>query len=132
MTPLVALCVVLGASLGAPLRVVVERTLAGGYPRGTLLVNVVGSALLGLLAGAASTSDAPPTVALALLGTGFCGSLTTFGGFAAQVLDLAAGPPLDAPGGRAGRALGYGAISVVGCVGVAALTYGVAVAVSTR
>ena len=63
------------------------------------------------------------TALVALVGTGFCGSLTTFGGFAAQVLDLAASPSEAARSARSWRALGYGTISVLACVAVAALCY---------
>jgi len=125
VTPQTVLLVALGAALGAPLRFVVERQLASSYPWGTWIVNVVGSAVLGVLAGYVSTlADAASAAALvALVGTGFCGALTTFGGFAAQVLDLAAAPGAAALGSRSRRALGYGAVSVLGCVGVAALAF---------
>jgi CrcB protein len=121
VTPLTVLLVALGAVVGAPLRYVVERRLAGAYPWGTWIVNVVGSAVLGATAGylAGQGASTSATAVLALVGTGFCGSLTTFGGFAAQVLDLAAGPATS----RSWRALGYGTVSVVACVGVAALFY---------
>lgn len=74
MTPLL---VVLGAAAGAPLRLLVTRLVAraGADPVwGTLSVNVVGSALLGGLLGLGNVSPA----AVALVGTGFCGTLTTF------------------------------------------------------
>ncbi len=84
MTPLL---VVAGALVGAPLRLLATRLAArnGGEPaRGTLTVNVVGSALLGLVLRAAAT---PPAV-VALVGTGFCGTLTTFSTFGADVLRM--------------------------------------------
>jgi len=126
VTPLVVVCVALGAVVGAPVRFAVERRMASSYPWGTWLVNVVGSAVLGALAGAVATSDADSVAALvALVGTGFCGSLTTFGGFAAQVLDLAVAPVEVLRSARAWRSFGYGAISVVACVGIAAAAYAV-------
>lgn len=77
MTPLL---VALGAALGAPLRFAVATALdLDRFPRGTLLVNVVGSFLLGLLVGAGATGDR-----MALLGTGFCGGFTTYSAFAVQ------------------------------------------------
>jgi CrcB protein len=83
------------------------------------VVNVVGSAVLGVLVGWASTRDAESTaVIVALVGTGFCGALTTFGGYAAQVLDLAAGAA--GPGRSTTRALGYATASIAVCVVVAA------------
>ncbi|TAK68465.1 MAG: fluoride efflux transporter CrcB [Actinomycetota bacterium] len=72
------LLVVLGAAVGAPLRYLVEHAAArrgGAFPAGTLLVNVAGSFVLGLVLAAS------PSVRL-LVGTGFCGALTTYSGFA--------------------------------------------------
>lgn len=125
MTPATVALVALGAAFGAPLRYVVERRLAGSYPWGTWIVNLVGSAVLGATAGYLAGEDASSSSAalLALVGTGFCGSLTTFGGFAAQVLDLAASPTQAPRTARSWRAIGYGTISVVACVGVAAVFY---------
>lgn len=129
MTPLVALAIAAGAVLGAPLRFVVERRLAASWPWGTWIVNVVGSAVLGALLGALSVrggATTAPTL-VALVGTGFCGSLTTFGGFTAQVLDLAAAPSDTAVSGRSWRAAGYALVSVLACVAIAAASYAAAV-----
>jgi fluoride exporter len=51
----------------------VQEHVAGEFPFGTLVVNVSGSFVLGLLTGAGVTGDA-----LFVLGTGFLGSFTTF------------------------------------------------------
>jgi CrcB protein len=112
------LLVALGAAVGAPARFVVERLLAGAWPWGTFLVNVVGSAVLGALVGVAGTTGA----AAALVGVGFCGALTTFGGYAAQVLDLAVDPAASR-GRRAARSTGYALLSVVVCVAVATASW---------
>ena len=126
---MIVLAIALGAAVGAPLRFVVERRLASDYPRGTLAVNVVGSAILGGLVGWMVHHSGTPSAAtlLALVGTGFCGALTTFGGFAAQVLDLAVAPARPAgtglaasPGPAVRRAAGYAVLSVVLCLGMAA------------
>jgi CrcB protein len=78
MTPTSALLVALGASVGAPLRFLVDRWARrhsrAGTTLGTLIVNLVGSFLLGVVAG---LPDAPTWV-LPLVGIGFCGALTTF------------------------------------------------------
>ncbi len=131
MTPAVVLAVAIGAAVGAPLRFVVERQLASTWPWGTWIVNVVGSAILGALLGgvvAHGGVDSSATL-VALVGTGFCGSLTTFGGFAAQVVDLAVTPTGAATSRGSWAALGYGTISVLTCVAVAALTYWSAVSI---
>ena len=53
------------------------------FPWPTLLVNLVGCGLLGILMG----SRARPSPLL-LVGTGLCGGLTTFSTFAVEVADL--------------------------------------------
>jgi CrcB protein len=80
------LLVALGAAFGAPSRYLVDRLMqrlvVGNHPKrlavGTLTVNVVGSALLGVIAAHGSAD-----VAL-LLGIGWCGAFTTFSTFMAQ------------------------------------------------
>jgi CrcB protein len=115
VTPLL---VVAGALVGAPLRLLVIR-LAGRDGRdpaaGTLAVNVAGSAVLG---GVLGLGDAPGWV-LALVGAGFCGTLTTFSTFGADVVRL-----LDER--RLGRAVAYlgatlvlGLAAAVGCYALA-------------
>jgi fluoride exporter len=74
-----ALLVALGAAVGAPLRLVAGHLLDRDFPAGTLLVNVVGSTLLGLFSALALSGST-----LALLGTGFCGGLTTYSAFAVK------------------------------------------------
>ena len=74
--------VALGAAVGAPLRYVVGHLLDGGLARGTVLVNWLGSFLLGWFSGLGLTGDAA-----ALLGTGFCGALTTYSSFAVHTHD---------------------------------------------
>ena len=111
MTPLL---VVVGALVGAPLRLLVTRLSARGGrdpALGTLLVNVAGSAVLGVLLG---RSDVPAW-AVALVGTGFCGTLTTFSTFGADVVRLLEQRAL-------GRALAYLAATLV--LGLAAAAAG--------
>ena len=79
-----ALLVVLGAAVGAPLRFVVGHHLdRDGLAWGTLLVNVVGSTLLGVFTGWSLSGHA-----MALLGLGFCGGLTTYSAFAVRTHEL--------------------------------------------
>ena len=77
------LLVALGAAAGALLRYAAAQLLDGRHPHGTLLVNVVGSGLLGLFSGLAVGDHA-----WAFLGIGFCGALTTYSAFAVQMVRL--------------------------------------------
>jgi CrcB protein len=82
------LLVALGAALGAPLRYLTDRSVQARhdsvFPWGTFTVNVVGSALLGFLAGVPAH-----TGVMAFAGTGFCGALTTYSTFGYETLRLA-------------------------------------------
>ena len=77
-----AILVGLGAAVGAPLRFLLAHSLDGRWPSGTLLVNIVGSGLIGLFAALSLGGDA-----WALLATGFCGGLTTCSAFAVQAVE---------------------------------------------
>ena len=83
--------VVLGAAVGAPVRyltdLVVQARHDTVFPWGTFTVNVVGSFLLGAVAAAVLVQDAPTWV-LTLVGTGFCGALTTFSTFGFETVRL--------------------------------------------
>ncbi|MGQ5227842.1 fluoride efflux transporter CrcB [Streptomyces sp. MN3] len=86
------LYVLLGAMVGAPLRHLTDRAvqarLGTAFPWGTFTVNVAGSLVLGLLAGAAAAGVAGSELQL-LLGTGLCGALTTYSTFSSETLRLA-------------------------------------------
>jgi fluoride exporter len=114
VTPLL---VVAGALVGAPLRLLADRIAVARRGRatglGTLTVNVVGSAVLGFVVGAASA----PSWVMALVGTGFCGSLTTFSTFGYDVVRLVEEKV-------AGRAMLYLAATLALGVGAAAAGYG--------
>ncbi len=103
------LLVVLGAAAGAPLRYLVDRAIRTRLPWGTFTVNVAGSFLLGVVAGA--TTD-PRLVAL--LGTGFCGALTTFSTFGYETVRLAQDAEWS-------RAIGNVLVSVLAGLGAVAL-----------
>lgn len=77
-----ALLVALGAAVGAPVRFAMAHTLDQRWPVGTLLVNTLGSGLIGLFAARSVEGDW-----WALLATGFCGGLTTYSAFAVQAVE---------------------------------------------
>ena len=116
MTPLL---VVAGALIGAPLRLLVDRVAVARRGRttglGTLTVNVTGSAVLGVVLGLSSA----PSWLVALVGTGFCGTLTTFSTFGYDVVRLVEERVV-------GRALAYLAATLVLGIGAAAGGYGLA------
>lgn len=98
---ILVLVVFVGGMIGAPTRYLVDafvgKRAGTGLPWGTLAVNIIGSAILGLLMGIASREALPGTV-LALVGTGFCGALTTFSTFSTDTYKLLAA-------GHTGKAL---------------------------
>ena len=115
MTPLL---VAAGAFVGAPLRLLALRLVhrSGRDPAlGTLAVNVAGSAVLGVLSGLSGL----PAWVPALVGTGFCGTLTTFSTFGADVVRLVEEHAV-------GRALAYSAASLVLGLGATATGYALA------
>lgn len=129
MTGQLWLGVLVGAALGAPTRLLVDRRFIARFglrfPHGTMTVNMVGCALLGLIMGYAARCIADgqpePLVFIAVAGTGFCGALTTFSGFAAQVLDF------ERPGGTTPHVpfggVQYAVVSVVAGVALTAMGY---------
>lgn len=110
------LVVAVGAAVGAPLRYLIDRWVNSRrdfvFPAGTLVVNIAGSFLLGLLTGVAIG-----TTWFALLGNGLCGAFTTYSTFSYETLRLA-------ESGAGGIAV----TNVVGSIlaGLAAATAGVA------
>ena len=76
--------VAVGGTAGAVARwALLSATTPPQFPWPTLLVNLVGCGLLGILMG----RRARPSILL-LVGTGLCGGLTTFSTFAVEVADL--------------------------------------------
>lgn len=85
------LMICLGAAVGAPARYLTDRAIQARhdtvFPWGTLTVNVVGSLILGALVGAATRHQVPDEL-VALVGTGFCGGLTTYSTFGFETIRL--------------------------------------------
>jgi len=100
----------IGVALAAAVGGIVRLRLSVLGWRGTLTVNVAGSFLLGVLLGWRPDHDM-----VLILGTGFCGALTTFGTFA---LEASSGPPRL-------RALIVSS-NVVGCLVAATIGYWIA------
>lgn len=92
MTPRRLLLVFVGGSIGTAARLAVGLWMpdAGGFPTATLLVNVVGSLLIGLVA-ARFASTAGLRI---FLGTGVLGGFTTYSAFMTGAVTLWADAPL--------------------------------------
>jgi len=86
-----SIAVLLAAGVGAVARYaldeVVEHRTSGVFPWGTLVVNVSGSFLLGLVTGLALHHGLPRTPTV-VLGAGFAGGYTTFSTWAWESLAL--------------------------------------------
>ncbi len=105
--------VMLGGAAGAGLRYEVGRlslTYFGpGFPWGTLIVNLVGGLLLGLLAGALLDPQADQSPIWMLLAVGLLGGFTTFSAFSFDLFAMLGR-------GQPGAALFYAFASVIGSV----------------
>jgi CrcB protein len=86
------LAVGLGGLVGAITRYFfyrVEQTYSPfQFPFSTLVVNILGCFLMGILIAHLSKAPAPPTLLSLFLGVGFLGSLTTFSTFTAENYNL--------------------------------------------
>jgi CrcB protein len=109
------LAVAVGGALGSMARFWLAGAMAAltspRFPWGTLLINVLGSFVIGLV-GSLTLSPARvgmhPDIRIFLM-TGICGGFTTFSAFSLQTLELL-------QGGEIVPALGYAVGSVVLCV----------------
>jgi CrcB protein len=89
------LLIAVGGVVGANARYLVSQWAArrwpAGFPVGTLLVNVAGSFVLGLLSPFVAAGLAGGADARLLVGAGFCGAFTTFSTFAFESVALTRG-----------------------------------------
>jgi CrcB protein len=114
----------LGASLGALLRWWLGLLLNGLFPTippGTLAANLIGGYLVGLAIAFFATYSAIAPEWRLLVITGFCGGLTTFSTFSAEIVTLL-------QQGRTAWALGAAAMHLAGSVlatlaGIATLSW---------
>lgn len=86
------LAVLIGGAAGALARTGLEKAVPAsghGWPWATFAVNVVGSALLAYTATRLQERLPPSTYPRAVLGTGFCGALTTFSTVQIEAIELA-------------------------------------------
>jgi CrcB protein len=116
--PLLIVC--LGGALGSGARYLVStwalRALGADFPRGTLIVNVVGSFLLAVVLAAASQGGPLSPNARLFLAAGVMGGFTTYSSFNAETIALV-------EQGSIGLAAANLAVTVLGCLfaGVAGL-----------
>jgi fluoride exporter len=110
------LLVFLGGGLGSVARyglsVLGMRWLGQGFPWPTLLINIAGSALMGLLTGWLAVQGSAPQALRLFIATGVLGGFTTFSTFSLETVLLY-------ERGQVGLAVAYVAASVG--VGIAAL-----------
>lgn len=84
----VFICGALGAITRYQLDGFIQNRVRGAMPVGTLIINVVGSLVLGILVGLRLRHGLSDTIELAV-GTGFCGGFTTFSSLMYESTQLA-------------------------------------------
>jgi fluoride exporter len=109
------LAVAIGGALGALLRWMLSAWLNASFPAlppGTLLSNLIGGYIVGIAIAAFATSTLPLEWRLFVI-TGFCGGLTTFSTFSAELVTQL----------QQGRALWAAAAAAVHLVGSVVMTF---------
>lgn len=110
---MIFLLIAVGGAAGSVLRYAVGRAVQGasasGFPIGTMVVNVSGCFLIGILVRQFLNMQGSPELR-ALLIVGFCGGFTTFSTFSAETIGLI-------EGGEYVRAASYVVLSVALCLG---------------
>jgi CrcB protein len=105
------LWIALGGAAGSVARAMVMLSLPGRFPWATLLINALGSLLIGWLVARLGPLEGGTAASLrSLLVTGFCGGFTTFSTFSWQTLE-------QMQKGQWGAAAANITLSVVLCLG---------------
>lgn len=112
--------VMLGGALGAAARYLTSMAFAsrGGWPVGTLIINLLGGLLMGVLAAHVLKGSVSESARL-FAGVGVLGGFTTFSAFSLESFQMVAR-------GQWGLALGYALASVIGSVAALGLGFGLA------
>ena len=116
-----SLCLVgLGSFVGGALRYLIstwmKNACSQGFPWGTLLVNLVGCFLIGVIFALFSRFSSTSHPWCLLLTTGLCGGFTTFSTFANESLQML-------QNGQWGGFITYVSISVIAGISLTALGY---------
>ena len=107
------LLVMLGGAIGAGLRYLAGlaalRNLGPSFPWGTLIVNLVGGLLMGVLAGILARGGGADEGLRVFVGVGILGGFTTYSAFSLETFNMIERGQLLA-------AAGYSLVSVIGSV----------------
>lgn len=109
----------IGGAMRYLLSTLMKSVCGQGFPWGTLMVNLLGCFLFGMLFAVFGKSNATDNTLYLLLTTGVCGGFTTFSTFANESVQML-------QQGNTWGFVGYVATSVVAGLALIALGYGVA------
>ena len=109
----------IGGAMRYLLSTLMKSACGQGFPWGTLMVNLLGCFLFGMLFAVFGKSNATDNTLYLLLTTGICGGFTTFSTFANESVQML-------QQGNTWGFVGYVATSVVAGLALIALGYGVA------
>ena len=109
----------IGGAMRYLLSTLMKSVCGQGFPWGTLMVNLLGCFLFGMLFAVFGKSNAMDNTLYLLLTTGVCGGFTTFSTFANESVQML-------QQGNTWGFVGYVATSVVAGLALIALGYGVA------